>query len=190
MTQIVEAIQAYITAHPDARVREIAAACGCHQTTVYKFLSRFPRGTIKKASVATSVAAVSPATLEAIQSVALDIEGAAGTVDLGPSTPDPTDLKDLKTIEDEENENFMIAFNRTCAELNTHSALSQALKRSAAAHARTQNNTFSDMEWESVELILRQIAGVVTFPEESIEFWEGIVTTATHMLVFKRNDLT
>lgn len=183
MTQLVEAIQAYITAHPGARVRDIAAACGCHQTTVYKFLSRYPRGTVKKASVATSVAAVSPATLEAIQSVDLSLEGASGTVDLGPSTPD------LKDIEDEENENFMIAFNRTCAELNTHSALSQALKRSAAAHARTQNNTFSDMEWESVELILRQIAGVVTFPEESIEFWEGIVTTATHMLVFKRNDL-
>jgi len=187
MTQIVEAIQAYLTAHPDARVREIAAACNCHQTTVYKFLSRYPRGTAKKASVATSVASVSPATIEAIQSVDLNLEGASGTVDLGPSTTDPTDLK---TIEDEENESFMIAFNRTCAELNTHSALSQSLKRSAAAHARTQNNTFSDMEWESVELILRQIAGVVTFPEESIEFWEGIVTTATHMLVFKRNDLT
>jgi hypothetical protein len=53
-------------------------------------------------------------------------------------------------------------------------ALMQALKRTLADHARIHNKTFSDDQWEALEMIVHKIGRIVNGNPDKVDHWVDI----------------
>jgi len=53
-------------------------------------------------------------------------------------------------------------------------ALMQALKRTLADHARIHNKTFSDDQWEALEMIIHKIGRIVNGNPDKVDHWVDI----------------
>ncbi len=58
-------------------------------------------------------------------------------------------------------------------------ALMQALKRTLADHARMHNKTFSDDQWEALEMIVHKIGRIVNGNPDKVDSWVDIAGYAT-----------
>lgn len=58
-------------------------------------------------------------------------------------------------------------------------ALMQALKRTLADHARMHNKTFSDDQWEALEMIIHKIGRIVNGNPDKVDSWVDIAGYAT-----------
>ena len=58
-------------------------------------------------------------------------------------------------------------------------ALMQALKRTLADHARIHNKTFSDDQWEALEMIVHKIGRIVNGNPDKVDSWVDIAGYAT-----------
>ena len=58
-------------------------------------------------------------------------------------------------------------------------ALMQAIKRTLADHARIHNKTFSDDQWEALEMIVHKIGRIVNGNPDKVDSWVDIAGYAT-----------
>ena len=140
--------------NPDMSLVEVAKACKIHVATVYKAqkLLREERRIEQQVSAALSDAVVALEELNA-QEATLVAEAGSGSVNIG---------------------TLLTARGSRYGKFKDTAQVAQELKRVLTRHAHAINASFSDSQWEALEMICHKTARIVNGDPNYIDSWDDI----------------
>lgn len=140
-------IRAHFRKHPDAEVAKVAEKFEAPKPMVYKLRKQVQEeGVVDASEWGMSI-------------------HEAGTALTALAMPDLQDTNIDGTL-DERAQDY--------GKFKDGAALMQALKRTLADHARIHNKTFSDDQWEALEMIIHKIGRIVNGNPDKVDHWVDI----------------
>jgi hypothetical protein len=95
--------------------------------------------------------------------------------DQGPEAADiPTNTITLMNTDEEEIVSTLTDRGEQYGRYKGHAQVTQSIKRIMADHARANNKTFTDTQWESLEMIAHKIGRIVNGNPEHRDSWLDI----------------
>lgn len=152
--------------NPEADVKKVAARFAAPVSMVYK---------LRKRALATKAANKAPAA----RKVTITRSQAAIADRLGINTPDFVKLgleAGLIKYDDEVDATDAILNERatTYGRFRDGAELMQNIKRTLAAHAAKHDKTFTDSQWEALEMIVHKMARIVNGDPNHVDSWRDI----------------
>lgn len=167
-------IRAHFRKHPDAEVAKVAEKFEAPKPMVYKLRKQVQE---ESSLVTTPAASGRKVTVSASQ---LAIAGKLGIKPelfieegLKAGVLQYDDERDM-TGEETDIDGTLDERAQDYGKFKDGAALMQALKRTLADHARIHNKTFSDDQWEALEMIIHKIGRIVNGNPDKVDHWVDI----------------
>ncbi len=175
-------IRAYFRKHPDADVAKVAAKFEAPKPMTYKLRKQVQEEDRVAESPEVTVPTNRKVTLNATQTMLTTKMGiplttfvkaglANGTLEFDDEREPELEETDIDETLDERAQDY--------GKFKDGAALMQALKRTLADHARIHNKTFSDDQWEALEMIVHKIGRIVNGNPDKVDSWVDIAGYAT-----------
>lgn len=167
-------IRAYFRKHPDADVAKVAAKFEAPKPMTYKLRKQVQE---EDSLVTTPAASGRKVTVTASQ---LAIAGKLGIKPedfvregLKQGVLQYDDERDM-TGEETDIDGTLDERAQDYGKFKDGASLMQAIKRTLADHARLHNKTFSDDQWEALEMIVHKIGRIVNGNPDKVDHWVDI----------------
>lgn len=164
-------IREYFRKHPDADVAKVAAKFEASKPMTYKLRSQIQLeskpmpGLGRKVTVsATQLAIAEKLGIKTEDFVREGLNSGVLQYD-DEITMEPSETDIDETLDDRAQD---------YGKFRDGAALMQAIKRTISEHARRHNKTFSDDQWEALEMIVHKIGRIVNGNPDKVDHWVDI----------------
>ncbi|MFZ9070899.1 MAG: DUF6378 domain-containing protein [Burkholderiaceae bacterium] len=175
-------IRAYFRKHPDADVAKVAAKFEAPKPMTYKLRKQVqeewnppemvPMPEVPKQIAGGRRVTLGPAQLAIAKKLGIPLDKfvekglKSGLVQYDDEREVVGEETDIDETLDERAQDY--------GKFKDGAALMQALKRTLADHARIHNKTFSDDQWEALEMIVHKIGRIVNGNPDKVDHWVDI----------------
>ena len=162
----------YISLHPDANVKELAAKMGITTSLGYQLRKKLREQPKREITLTKSQEAVAKKLGVSLEDYARAEKklGKWQPPEMVPM-PEVSGITDVDGILNTRAENY--------GKFKDGAALMQSIKRAMSEHAARHGKTFADDQWEALEMIVHKIGRIVNGNPDVVDHWVDIAGYAT-----------